>query len=199
MATDIALILRRLEAFYAFDGKTVLHVGAGGGQFIAYAARAGRVVAVDPDPEAVDRLKGAVRDAHLADRVHVLQTDFFSVTQTADVAFFEFCLHEIPDPARALAHARTLAPETLVADHAPGSRWSWFCGEEDKVRGSWEAVDALRPALAARFIGRQEFRDFGELDAKIGMLGEPTTGRIAGYRDQADFTIEMPYRFALIR
>ena len=83
MATDIALILRRLEAFYAFDGKVVLHVGAGGGQFIGYAARAGRVVAVDPDPEAVDRLKGAVRDAHLTDRVHVLQADFFTVAQPA--------------------------------------------------------------------------------------------------------------------
>jgi Methyltransferase domain len=199
MAADIAAIVRNLEAFYDFAGKTVLHAGAGGGQFIGYARRAGRVVAVDPDPEAVDRLKSAVRDADLEERFHVLQADLMNVAERTDVVLFEFCLHEIPDPALALAHARTLAPETLVADHAAGSEWSWYCGEEEKVVRSWTAVDGTRPIRGARFLGTQVFGDYTALEAKIGMLGEPTLGRIARFRDRSDFRIEMPYRFALLR
>jgi hypothetical protein len=199
MAADIAAIVRNLTAFYVFDGKAVLHVGAGGGQFIAYAVRARRVVAVDSDPDAVDRLKAAVREAGLEERFHVLCTDFLAVTAPADVVFFEFCLHEMADPAGALAHARTLARETVIADHAPDSPWSWCCAEEAKVVRSWGAADALRPDLSARFQGTQVFRDYAELDAKIGMLGEPTLGRIAPYRGQTVFTIPMPYRFALLR
>src|SRR5512136_797280 len=118
MAADIAAIVRNLEAFYAFAGKTVLHVGAGGGQFIGYAALAKKVVGVDPDPDAVDRLKAVVREARLEDRFHVIQADLMAVNERADLAFFEFCLHEIADPVAALEHARSLAPETLVADHA---------------------------------------------------------------------------------
>ncbi len=199
MATDIAAILRNTESFHPLQGMRVLHVGAGGGQFIGYAARAHSVIAVDPDPEAVDRLKAAVRDAHLEDRFHVLRADLLAVTDRADIVLVEFCLHEIADPPGALAHARGLAPETLVVDHAPGSRWSWYCGEEDKVAGSWAAVDAARPVVGARFLGEQRFHDFAELEAKIGTLGEPTTGRIAEFRDRTDIVISMPYRMALLR
>ena len=198
MATDIAAIVRHLEAFYGFTGKTVLHVGAGGGQFIGYAARASRVVGVDPDAEAVDRLKAAIRTAGLQDRFHALQADLMTVTEKADVVFFEFCLHEIADPAAALRHAHTLAPQILVVDHAPASRWSWYCAEEEKVVESWAVVDHIPSARAARFLGKQSFHDYGELAAKIGMLGEPTLTRIAEFRGRTDFEIAMPYRMALL-
>jgi SAM-dependent methyltransferase len=199
MAADIAAILRNLEAFHPLAGRSVLHVGAGGGQFIGYAVRARAVTAVDPDPVAVERLRAAVAAAGLADRVRVRCADILTVTELAEVVFFEFCLHEIADPAAALRHARTLAPVTLVADHAPSSPWSWCCGEEDRVVASWAAVGLERPALTARFNGEQAFRDYGELEAKIGMLGEPTLGRIAPYREQTAFVIPMPYQFALLR
>ena len=198
MATDIAAIVRHLEAFYDFRGKTVLHVGAGGGQFIGYAVHAARVVGVDPDAEAVNRLKTAVREAGLQDRFHALQADLMTVSERADVVFFEFCLHEIADPAAALRHAHTLAPRILIVDHAPASRWSWYCAEEEKVVHSWEAVDAYTPARAARFLATQVFRIYGELDAKIGMLGEPVFTRIAEFRERSDFEIAMPYRMALL-
>ena len=198
MATDIAAIVRHLEAFYDFRGKTVLHVGAGGGQFIGYAARASRVVGVDPDAEAVDRLKAAICAAGLQDRFHALQADLMTVTEKADVVFFEFCLHEIADPAAALRHAHTLAPQILIVDPAPGSRWAWYCAEEEKVVESWAVVDRFPPARAARFLGKQIFHDYGELAAKIGMLGEPTLTRIAEFRGRTDFAIAMPYRMALL-
>lgn len=198
MATDIAAIVRHLEAFYDFHGKTVLHVGAGGGQFIGYSVHATRVVGVDPNAEAVDRLKTAVRDAGLQDRFHVLQSDLMAVTEQVDVVFFEFCLHEIADPAAALRHARRLARQTLIVDPAPGSRWAWYCAEEEQVVESWTVVDRFPPARAARFLGKQVFKDYDELAVKIGMLGEPTLTRIAEFRDQKDFEIAMPYRMALL-
>ena len=198
MATDIAAIVRHLEDFYSFEGKTVLHVGAGGGQFIGYAVHATRVVGVDPDADAVDRLKAAIREAGLQDRFQALQADLMTVTEKADVVLFEFCLHEIADPAAALRHARSLAPQVLIVDPAPGSQWAWYCGEEEKVVRSWAAVEQFPPALAARFLGRQSFHDYGELAAKIGMLGEPTLTRIAEFRDRTDFEIAMPYRMALL-
>jgi len=57
MATDVGLILHNLLAFYDFTGKTVVAVGAGGGQLAGYGFQAKRVIAVDRDPAAMDQLK----------------------------------------------------------------------------------------------------------------------------------------------
>src|SRR5512135_74212 len=123
MAADIARILADVESCFDFTGAAVLHVGAGGGQFVGYAAKAARVLAVDPDPAAVERLRDALREKGLESRFTVRQGDLMDVREPADVVFFEFCLHEIADPLAALRHARTLAPRLLVADHARGSPW----------------------------------------------------------------------------
>jgi len=198
MATDLAAIVANIEAFYDFGGKTVIHVGAGGGQFIGYAARARGVLAVDPDPGAVERLRTAIRTQGLEERIVVVEADFLTLTDRADVVLFEFCLHEIADPAAALRHAGTLAPAALVVDPAPGSRWAWCCGEEDKVRRSWAAAERTRVRKRASFQGMQRFHDYAELFAKAGGLGEPTLSRIAAFRDRLDFTIDMPYQMALL-
>ncbi len=50
MAADIAAIMRSIEAFYDFTGKSVIHVGAGGGQFVDYAGRARKVLGWTPTP-----------------------------------------------------------------------------------------------------------------------------------------------------
>jgi len=110
MATDIEAIIRNIESCYDFTGKSVIHVGAGGGQFVGYAAKTRKVLGVDPDPDAVERLKQAIREKGLESRFSALQGDILTVTARADVVFFEFCLHEIADPGAALRHARTLAP-----------------------------------------------------------------------------------------
>ena len=199
MAADIHAIIRDLESFYDFTGKTVIHVGAGGGQLVAYARRARHVLAVDPDPAAVTRLEAALRAAGLAERFQVVNGLFETVTATADVVFFEFCLHEIDDPAAALAHARTLAPEIVVIDHAPDSPWVWLMDEGGKLERSWGAVGRAPAERQSLFEGVQHFNQFQELQAKLESLGEPTLTRIQEYREQRDFTIGMDYRAALIR
>ncbi len=198
MATDIEAIIRNIEAHYDFTGKSVIDVGAGGGQFVSYAARARKVLAVDPDADAVERLKGAIRQKGLEDRFTVLHADFMTVSARADVVFFGFCLHEIADPRAALRHARSLAPEILVADHAPGSKWTWYMCEAEKVQRSWAAAEEFRLAVDRNFSGAQRFHDYAELFAKVGSLGEPVIRRIEESRDRRDFTIDMPYRVALL-
>jgi hypothetical protein len=198
MATDIEAVIRNIESCYDFSGKSVIHVGAGGGQFVSYAARARKVLGVDPDPVAVEQLKQVVRARRLQDRYSTLRGDILTVGERADVVFFEFCLHEIVDPVTALRHAQTLAPEVLVVDPAVGSRWAWHLCETEKAQRGWAAVERYPLALDRTFQGVQRFRDHAELLAKIEVLGECVVRRAQEFRGCTDFTIDMPYRVALM-
>lgn len=199
MATDLRALMENVQRCYDFRDKSVIHVGAGGGQLVGYAAAARSVLAVDRDPEAIRRLGVVLREQGLLSRFIVFRGDFAAVRTRADVVFFEFTLHLVADPDTALRHAATLAPETLVVDPAPGSRWAWYCGEETKVERVWEAVGRLGISRDEIFMGAQQFRDYPELLAKVGALGEPTLGRIEEFRERQGVAIPMPYRIALLR
>ncbi len=198
MATDIAVVLANLTRFYDFAGKTVVHVGAGGGQFIAYASVARRVVAVDPDADAVVRLKAAIHDAGLASRFDVRQTPFELVTDPVDVVFFEFCLHEMDDPDGVLQHARTLAPEIVVIDHAPDSPWSWWCEENAKAARSWAAVDRAGVRRSQDFAGWQRFPNREALCEKVNSAGPVAVSRAMAYAGPVPIEIVMTYRAVLL-
>ena len=152
MATDVGLVVRNLRGFYPCAGKTVVSGGAGGGQLVGYGREARRVVAVDADAEALRRRSGVLAANGLTERFEPICSDVLDVTVRGDVVLFEFSLHEMPDPERALAHARTLAPDVVVLDHAPDSRWAWHVVEEEKVKRSVEAMRRL--GVRAEQIGR---------------------------------------------
>jgi hypothetical protein len=199
MATDVRALMENIASRYDFRDKSVVHVGAGGGRLIGYATHARSVLAVDSDAEAVRRLGVALRERGLVSRFIVFKGTLTSVRARADVVFFEFCLHETEDPGAALGHARTLAPETLVVDHAPGSRWSWYCGEEAGVERAWQAVAGFPIARDETLMGAEQFHDYDELVAALGGRGEPALGRIAEFRGRQGLAIEMPYRIAVLR
>ena len=198
MATDVDAILRNVGAFYDFKGKSVIHAGAGGGQFIAYASEARSVLAVDPDPPAVARLRASVRESGLTDRFRIVQGDLASVSARADVVFFEFCLHEIADPEEALRHACSLAPDVLVADHRAESPWSYYTCETEKLLRSWSAVERFTPVRRATFDAVQRFADHAELVSKVEVLGEPALSRIREFEGRREIEIGMPYGMALL-
>jgi precorrin-6B methylase 2 len=198
MATDIAVVLGNLTAFYDFRDKSVVHVGAGGGQFVGYAVKARRVVAVDPDEVAVARLQTAIAALGLGDRFTVRRAGFEDVVDRADVVFFEFCLHEMPDPGAVLGHARTLAPETLVIDHAPDSRWAWYTAETEKAGRSWAAVEQVGIRREQQFSGWQHFGDGEALLQKVEMLGEPAVSRAKAHAGSTPIEIPMSYRIAVL-
>jgi len=199
MATDIAKVIANLTSFYDFKNKSVVHVGAGGGQFIGYASDAHHVVAVDPDAAALEPLRAAIDRLGLGDRFTVRQCLFESLTDRADVVFFEFCLHEMDAPEAVLRHARSLAPETLVIDHAPGSRWAWHTAETEKAARSWAAVARADVVASREFVGRQLFADVDALVARIASLGEPAVSRARALGGAGGIDIEMVYRVALLR
>src|SRR5262245_1489581 len=107
MATDARQIAETLAGFHGFRDRTVIDVGAGGGQLVEYARGARRVHAVDHDVEALARLAGSLRGTGLEDVFLLVERDFLEVSTPADVVLLEFCLHLMPDPGAVLAHARS--------------------------------------------------------------------------------------------
>ncbi len=198
MATDIRQVTENLRAFHDLGGRVVLSVGAGGGQFLDLYRDAARVLAVDSDPAALRQLETAVTAGGLHERIELVQADFFEVARSADVVLFEFCLHEMPDPSLALGRARSLAPDVLVFDHAPGSTWAWHAAEEDKVVRSTQAMEACGMRRRALFHGEQRFRDYGELRDKVASQGPTALERAAPFRDRRDIVIPMTYQAALL-
>jgi len=198
VATDLEAIVRSLVTFYDFAGKTVVSVGAGGGQLVEYARQAHRVIAVDQDAAAIERLAMRLGESGMAKKFTIVHGDLLTVRPSGDIVLFEFCLHEMPDPERALDHAGHLAPDVMVIDHAPGSRWSWCAAEDGQVETGWNAV-ARRPIRRSLDIEAfQRFRDYRELEAKMAAQGPTSLERIATYRSHEDISIPMPYRLALL-
>src|SRR5258708_675064 len=114
VATDLDEIVRNLTSFYDFTGKTVAAGGAAGGQLAESLRAACGVIAIDRDEAALERLLVRARERSLAERFTLVPHDLLAVHPRGDVVLFEFCLHEMSDPQRALGHAAGLAPDLLV-------------------------------------------------------------------------------------
>ncbi len=199
MAADYPRMIRELLAFYDLAGKTVLAVGGGGGALIEYGRAAGRVLALDVDPAALDKLRENLRLAGLEDKFEPVLGDFFKAELKADVVLFEFSLHEMPDPAAAVERALTMAPDVVVFDHWPGSPWTFLAGEDLKVAASWAALGRFPAARTESHEGIQSFTKYDELEEKVRHLGEPALSRIETYRGKTDIRIPMSYGLALVR
>jgi SAM-dependent methyltransferase len=198
VATELAQIVGNLVAFYGFAGRTVVVVGAGGGQLVEYARDTRGVIAVDPDGAGLERLVARAAERGLADKFTFVRGGLLSVKPRGDVVLFEFCLHELPHPARALDHAQQLAPDVLVIDHSPGSPWEWYAAEEDGVEAAWAAV-ARKPTRRRLDVEAcQRFQDYAELEARLALQGPRSHERIGRFRGQRDIAIPMPYRLALL-
>jgi predicted RNA methylase len=198
VATDLGQIVANLLAFYDFTGRTVVAVGAGGGQLAGYARRARRVIAVDRDEAAMERLAARVRKLGWTERFTFVNCDFLTVQPRGDVVLLEFCLHQMAEPERALRHAKVLAADVVVMDHAPTSRWSWYAAEEGKVEAAWSAVERETIRRQQGFEAFQQFHDETVLEARLSTRGPTSLERISPLRGQQEISIPMPYRLALL-
>jgi predicted RNA methylase len=198
MATDINQIIANLRGFYDFSAKTVIAVGAGGGQLAEFGRKARRVVAVDSDARALQQLEQALAAKGLTDLFALRLGDFHDLRERADVVIFEFCLHEMPDPLQAVAHARTLAADVVVADHAPGSAWAYCCAEDEKVRRSSAALGRLGPRAQAEFHAEQRFPDHAALAARVSAQGPVASERCHDFAGQTEIVIPMIYSLTLL-
>ena len=198
MATDINRIIANLLEFYDFNNKSIVTVGAGGGQLIEYGRVSKHVFAIDYDREALDKLKVNLVNSGLDDKFELVHSDFNRSGVKGDVVMFEFCLHEMEDPLSALKHALTMVPDVLILDHWPDSQWAFFGDEDQKIVKSWAALDEFPVKKIQKYDTVQFFHDYEELYQKVKPQGEVSINRIKGFQGSTNFTIPMSYGIALI-
>jgi len=177
MATDIDQLVLNLRGCYSFADKSVCVAGAGEGQIIDLYRQARAIAAVDSDPAALEALKQKLHGDPLLKRMRFYHEDFLVHRDHADVVVFEFSLHEMADPAAALAYARTLAPDIVIFDHAPGSEWAWHTGEEEKIERSFTALAAAGIRRRADFHALQSFDNRSQLEERIKQQGPEAIAR----------------------
>ncbi len=198
MAADYGQLTENLRAFYNFADKTVLYVGAGGRQLLDAAAGFKKLIAIDRDPASLSSLRASLATGSMPGPLELIASCFENVEHAADVVYFEFCLHEMPDPGFALAHARELAPDIVVFDHSPGSDWSFYAAEEDQVRRSNDVMERFGVRRRQTFRAEQRFRYYAELLAKVTAQGSVAAQRARRFVGATDIVIPMNYQLVLL-
>lgn len=198
MAIDVQKIIENLLSAYDFNGRIIIAVGGGGGQFIEYGRLARQVLALDNDAEAIRKLRESLKKAGLEDRFTPILGDFFEARLKGDGVLFEFCLHEMPDPKAAIQHARTMAPDIIIIDHWPDSEWIYYTAEAEKVAGSWVALESFSLRKRQKYDAVHFFRDYDEIHQKLKDLGDLSLARIEKFRFQKSFSIPVSYGIAVI-
>jgi ubiquinone/menaquinone biosynthesis C-methylase UbiE len=199
MAMDYGELSRNLADFYDFKDKVVLYVGAGGRQLFDIDTRTKRTIAIDSDGEALGELAKELDAGGQRDWVSVVEASFEDISLPGDVVYFEFCLHEMPDPRAALAHARALAPDTVVFDHLPDSLWSFYTAEEKEVQRGADAVERFGVRRRERHEAQQRFANWSQLRAKLEGQGTVAVERIRrDFHGSSEIVIPMRYQLALL-
>jgi hypothetical protein len=198
MAVDYDQMARNLEDFYSFKDKVVIFVGAGTKQLLNISRIPKRTVAIDQSAEAIQQLRQQVEARCLESVVEIVHSDFSDVASRGDVVYFEFCLHEMPAPDIALAHAKSLAPDIVVFDHSPGSEWAYLGAEEDKVARSTQAMERFGIRARKIFCTDQHFTDYAELLVKVSPQGPLAVERAARYLHITGIAIPMGYGLTLL-
>lgn len=198
LATDYAKLTENLCRFYDFAGKVVLFVGAGGRQLLDPSARARKLIAIDKDVAALQELKANIAAKGLQDSVEVVAGDFAEINVHGDAVYFEFCLHEMDDPEKALVHGKSLAPDIVVYDHSAGSEWIYYGAEEDKVAHSSALIERFGIRRREKYEAEQRFANFDELIAKVSPQGPLAIERARRFEGTTDIVIPMSYELNLL-
>jgi ubiquinone/menaquinone biosynthesis C-methylase UbiE len=198
LVVDRSKLSADLTSFYGFMGKAVVYVGAGGGQLLGPKSGVKRVVAIDSNPESLKNFRKAADSTWAGIPIRFVPRDFETVNLHGDVVYFEFCLHHMEDPRRALKHARALAPDIVVMDHLPGSKWIYYGAEEDRVLRSYKAAEAFGTRRIEKFTIDQRFKDYEELAARLAGEGDVSQRRVSELKGEKDIRIRMDYGLILL-
>jgi len=198
MAANYRQLTEDLHCFYDFVGKTVIFVGAGGRQLFDPSTRTKQLVAIDQDVEALGDLSASIGAKSRQDSWEVICAKFETVNLSGDVIYFEFCVHEMEDPEKALTHAKAMAPDIVVFDHLPDSDWAFRAAEEHKIRRSAEAIERFGVRRRTTFVTEQRFQDYAELFAKVGVQGAVARQRAQRFAGATNIVIPMSYQLALL-
>ncbi len=156
------------------------------------------MTAIDRDAPSLERLAERSRQCGLADKFKLVAGDLLDVRSPGDVVVLELCLHEMAEPERALAHARGMAPDLLLMDHAPGAPWSWCATEDRGVEVGWKAVERGAIRRQEIVVAWQHFPYYAALEARLALQGPESRDRIRPHRGRKEISIPMPFRLALL-
>jgi len=198
MIKDISEIINNLLSFYDFSNKTIVSVGAGGGQFISYAKVAHHVIAIDNDKAALDRLNENISNSGLTEKFTLIHSNFSDVNVEGDVVLFEFCLHEMENPQLMLQHAKAVANNVIIADHGVNSQWAFIADETAKAENSWAQVLNNHIQKIVTHKAEQYFSSYNQLYEKVKVQGMNSIDRIGKFKECSNIVIPMEYTFALI-
>lgn len=198
MATDYPRLSENLSCFYDFTGKVVLFVGAAGRQLLDPSTRTRKLIAIDKDAKALSELQANIVAKGLQDSVEVVGASFEEITLHGDAVYFEFCLHEMDDPEKALRHAKSLAPDIVVYDHSPGSEWIYYGAEENQVSRSSAVMQHFGIRRRQMFHAEQRFATHAELLTKLGPQGPLAIERAQRFAGATNIVIPMSYELDLL-
>jgi hypothetical protein len=198
LTTDYAKLSENLSRFYDFTGKVVLFIGAAGRQLLDPDTRMRKVIAIDKDVEALRELKEKIAARGLQDSVEVVGASFDEVTLHGDAVYFEFCLHEMDDPEKALIHAKSLAPDIVVYDHSVGSEWIYYGAEENKVAHSFPVMERFGIRRRQTLKAEQRFENYAELLAKVSPQGPLAIERVQRFAGVTNIVIPMSCELNLL-
>jgi hypothetical protein len=197
MAVDRRLLAADLRRFYDFADEVVVLVGAGGSLFDPE-RRPRRLIAVDKNEAPLLELEKTMAAKGMSEALRTTVGDFHDVTEQGDVVYFEFSLHEMPDPTKTLEHAKSLAPNIVVFDHSLGSEWMFLAAEDDQVRRCADALNRFGIRRKTALATEQRFADYDELASKLAGGGVAATSRIERFAGATNIAIAMPYELVLL-
>lgn len=173
-------------------------MGAGGGQLLDPKVATAETVLVDRNLEALAEPNIVSARNGAPGCVRSIAADFNDVEVRGDVVYFEFCLHEMDDPQKAIDHARTLAPDVVVFEHSPGSDWVFYAAEEEQVYRSAQALAQAPVKSQQNVYAEQVFKDHAELVAKLSTQGERALQRAIRFAGETNIVIPMKCTLVLL-
>jgi SAM-dependent methyltransferase len=150
--------IRHIAAAVPLEGRALLEVGCGSGRVTRdLAARAGRLLAVDPDARAIARARVDVRGEHVTFAVGAAE-ELQLPDGGFDAAVFTLSLHHVPEHSMGLAlamAARALRSEGALLVIEPGERGSLIDAEArfDVGDGDERAAKAAARRAVAELAG----------------------------------------------
>jgi hypothetical protein len=108
-------------------------------------------------------------------------------------------LHEIPDTYNALKHAKDIANQVIVVEHASDSEWICLAQEDQNAKKVEEGLKLFKIKRANEYVTGKEFQNIDDLKTQLGYKANDYVPSIFdGYRNKINYIIEMKYRISEI-
>ena len=107
-------------------------------------------------------------------------------------------MYQMESQVKALEHARSLAPDIVVMDHLPGSKWVYYWAGEEMVLRSTKALESFGVRRQKRFAAEQWSEDGKALEARLSGEGEESRRRVLELAGTSDVRMQMDYGLYLL-